>query len=202
MEQKIPLNAIAKNPFNRSRRSSDIEPSHPWVRYAVAGAAVASIFGLVVLVLMLAFPISMLAVGVHYRDWRYCPIEPRISRFLIVGGAVSFVWIILTIILSVMTMFLAYTRWMIAVICVVILSVITIVGQIFSIIWLIVGSVWTFGIRNRVQFTINYPFNIRFYCHRTLYDFTFAYLIMIYIFIALQLACRCCTFACRSKRQK
>jgi hypothetical protein len=202
MEQKIPLHSFSTNPLNRSRRTSGIDPSHPWVRYVVTGAAVASIFGVIILVLMLAIPISMLAVGVRYRDFLYCPIEPRISRFLIVGGSISLIWIILTIILSLITMFFAYTRSMISVICVVILSVIIIIGQIFLIIWLIVGSVWTFSIRNRVEYTINYPWNIRFYCQRTLYQFTFVYLIIIYILIALQCVCQCCANIYRSRQRK
>jgi hypothetical protein len=119
---------------------------------------------------MLTIPNSMLVIGVFYRDPYYCPIEPRISRFLIGGGSVSIV----------------YTHSIIAVICVVILSVITIVGQISSIIWLIVGSVWTSSIRNRVEFIINYPFNIKLYCHWTSYQFTFAYLIIIYILLHYQ----------------
>ena len=202
MEQKIPLHSISTNPLNRSRRISGFDPSHPWIRYAVSGAAVASIFGVIILVLMLAIPISMLAMGVRYRDFLYCPIEPRISHFLIVGGSISLIWIILTIILSIITMFFAYTRSIISVICVVILSVIIIIGQIFLIIWLIVGSVWTFSIRNRVEFIINYPINFRVYCYKPLYQFTFAYLILIYIFIALQIFCRGLTSACRSKQQK
>jgi len=202
MEQQIPLDPISPNPFIRSHRSSYIEPSYPWIRYVVGGTAVASIFGLIILILMLAVPISMLVIGVRYRDPYYCPIEPRISHFLIVGGSVSIVWIIITILLSLITMFFAYTRSIISIICVLILSIVTFIVQIFSIIWLIIGSVWTFSIRNRVEYTINYPFNFRFYCNKTLYQFTFIYLIIIYILIAFQCCCLCGTNIFRMKQQK
>ena len=192
MEHKIPLHPISLNSPDRPHPFAKIEPTYPWVRYMVAGAAVASIFGVIIFVLMLAFPISMLAIGVRYRDFFYCPIEPRISRFLIVGGSVSLIWIILTILLSILTMFFAYTRSIISIICVGILGLVIVVGQIFSFIWLIVGSVWTFSIRNRVEHQINYPFNFPVYCHKTLYQFTFAYLILIYILLALQICSRCC----------
>ncbi|CAF4845702.1 unnamed protein product [Rotaria socialis] len=156
---------IIPNPFNCSRCSSDIEPSHPWVRYVDGDAAAASIFGLVILILILAIPISMLVIDARYRDLLYCSIEPHISRFLIVHGSVLIIWIILTIMLSIMRMFSAYTRSIISVICVVMLRITIIVRQIFSIVRLIVGSFCTFSIRNRVEFIINYPINFQFYSH-------------------------------------
>jgi hypothetical protein len=202
MEQRIPLNPVSPNLYNRPHPLSKIEPSYPWIRYVIGGFAVVSIFGLVIFTLMLAIPISMLVIGVRYRDPYYCPIEPRISHFLIVGGAVSFVWIILTILLSIMTMFFAYKRSIISIICVGILGFIIFVLQIFSIIWLIVGSVWTFRIQNRVQYIINYPFNFPVYCDKTLYQFTFVYLIILYIIFALYIAGRCCMNIFQSKQQK
>lgn len=202
MEQKIPLKPTSPNFSTRPNPFSKIDPSYPWIRYAVGGAAVASIFGLIILVLMLSIPISMLTIGVRYRDRFYCPIEPRISHFLIVGGSFSLVWIILTIALSLLTMFFPYTRSTISVICVGILSILIFVGEIFLIIWLIVGSVWTFGIRNRVEYIINYPFNFRFYCHKTLYQFTFVYLIILYILITLHILSRCYLGIFRSKQNK
>ncbi|UJR24078.1 hypothetical protein I4U23_027046 [Adineta vaga] len=202
MEQKMPLDRLSSNVLPRQHRLFDYEPNYPYVRHIVSTVAVASIVGLVILILMLAFPISMLVIGVRYRDFFYCPIEPRISRFLIVGGSVSIIWIILSIVVSLMTMFYAYTRSIITIICVVVLSLIILGLQIFSFIWLIVGSVWTFGIRNRVEHIINYPFNFPVYCQKTLYQFTFAYLILIYIFMALQCCGQCCMNIWRAKQRK
>ena len=107
MEQKIPLEPV----FPRQHRLFEYEPTYPWVRYVVATVAVASIVGIVILVLMLAIPISMLVIGVRYRDFYYCPIEPRISTFLIVAGSVSITWIVLSIILSIMKMFFSYVGY-------------------------------------------------------------------------------------------
>jgi len=202
MEQRIPLNPISPNSFNRPHPFSKIEPSYPWIRSIVSGTSVASIFGLVILVLMLSIPISMLVIGVRYRNPYYCPIEPRLSHFLIVSGSVLLVWIIIVIILSLVTMFFGYTRSKLSLTCVFILSIKIFILLIFLIIWLIVGSVWTFSIRNRVEHTINYPFNFYFYCHKTLYRFTFAFLIILFILIALQIFSRCCINIFRSKQQK
>jgi hypothetical protein len=200
MEQSIPLNPISPNSFNRPHPFSKIEPSYPWIRYIVSGTTVGSIFGLVILILMLAIPISMLVIGVRYRDPYYCPIEPRLSHFLIVSGAVLLVWIIIVIFLSLVTMFFGYTSSKISLGCVFILSIKIFILLIFLIIWLIVGSIWTFSIRNRVEYTINHPFHFYFYCHKTLYQFTFVYLIILFIFIPLLICFRCCTKIFRSKR--
>jgi hypothetical protein len=201
MEEDFSMKPILSNPLSRPRRSADLDPSYPWVRYAVAGAAAVSLFGILLLILILAVPISMIVIGVRYRYEYDCPIEPRLSRFLIVGGSVSIVWIVITIIVSLITMFFSYTRSIGSVICVIILIVITFLGQIFSLIWLIIGSVWTFSIRSRVQYRDPF-FYYRSYCNQTLYQFTFAYLILIYVLIALQLLLKACTAILRNKQRK
>lgn len=197
MEQKIPL-----DPLPRDHRLFEYEPPRPWVRYLVGIAGVASIFGVVILVLALALPISMLVIGVRYRHPLFCPAEPRISRFLIVNGSVSLVALLLSLLLSLLSMFVPYTRSMIMVIIMSILSVISLVLQIFLFIWLIVGSVWTFRIRHRVEHIIDYPFNFPVYCERTLYQFTFAYLILMYILMAFTCAGQCCMTFLRFRRGK
>ena len=201
MEQKILLHPRSSNLSDRPNPFEKLEPNYPWIRYAVTAAAVASIIGIVIFVLMLSIPIAMLAIGARYRHFLYCPIQPRISVFLIVGGSVLLCWIILTIVLSLLTMFFAYKRSIVSVIGVGIMSVLIVLIQIFLIIWLIVGSVWTFGIRNRVQHIINYPFNFPVYCDKTLYQATFAFIIILYIFFVLQICIRCAISAFYSKRK-
>ena len=202
MEKKILLQPISLNSHDRPNPFTKIEPNYPWIRYLVMVAAVTSVIGIIILVLMLSIPIAMLAIGARYRHFLYCPMEPRLSLFLIVGGSVSLSWIVLTIVLSLLTMFLPYKRSIISVICVGILSLLIILGQIFSIIWLIVGSVWTFRIRNYVQHIINYPYNLPVYCDKKLYQSTFAFIIIIYVLFALQICIRCASGIFRSRRQQ
>lgn len=201
MEQKILLHPKSSDFNVRPNPFAKLEPNYPWVRYVVNAAAVASIIGIVIFVLILAIPIAMLVIGARYRHFLYCPIEPRLSMFLIVGGSILFCWIILTIALSLVTMFVAYKRLTVSVIAVGITSVLIVLIEIFLIIWLIVGSVWTFGIRNRVQNIINYPFNFPVYCDKTLYQATSAFIIILYIFFALQICVRIAISVWYSKRK-
>ena len=190
-------NSVEFRPLNEKK-------SGPWMRYLVAGVAGASVFCLIILIILLAIPFTVLAIGVHYRDPRYCPIEPRLSLFLIVNGSVSLAWIVITILITIMTIIAAYNRSLIiSVILPVILSIIIFVSMIFSIIWLIIGSVWTFRIYNRVttQYDVMnnfYPFN---YCHPVLYRFTFALIIISYVFIIFQFCFQCFNNIFRSKKQ-
>lgn len=203
MEQRTPLTTTIKlSSYDEPGRFSHVNPPHPWIRYVVASVAVATVFGVVILALMLAVPISMLAIGTRHRQFWYCPIEPRISRFLIVGGTISLIWILLTIILSLLTIFVAYTRSMTSIIGVLVLSGIIFALQIFSFIWLIVGSVWTFRVKNYVRYFWTDPFNFPWYCDKTLYQFTFAIIIIIYILLAIQVCSRCCVNLSQLRRKK
>jgi len=173
-------------------------PTQPWMRYIVAGVASASIFFLIILLILLAIPITVLAIGVRYRDPRYCPIEPRISLFLIVNGSVSLVWIFLTIIITGITLIAASNRsYLITIILPIILSILLFIGMIFSFIWLIIGSVWTFNIYYWLTYYYDrksnfYPYN---YCQAELYRFTFTYIILSYILLFLQ-----CCYYCVNNR--
>jgi len=160
------------------------------------------LIGVVILALMLAIPISMIAIGARYRHFYDCPIETRISHFLIVGGSTSLVWIVLTIVVSLLTMFVAYTRSLAGIIGVLVLTVIIFCLQIFSFIWLIVGSVWTFRIRNYVLYYYYDPFQFPWYCNKTLYQFTYGYLILCYILLALQICSRCCANIYQMRQNK
>jgi hypothetical protein len=167
---------------------------------AVATVAGASILSLIVLSLLLVVPITALIVGIHYRDPRYCPIEPRISLFLIVSGSIALACGVVMILISVLTMFFASQRSSISIILGIILCIIIFLTGIFSTVWLIIGSVWTFSVRSGVTHrydTINnyYTYN---YCHPVLYQFTFIYLIVAYVGLGIQCCYSCYTNMCRS----
>jgi hypothetical protein len=183
-------------------RSSNEHTSKSWVAPLVGGG-IASIFCVIILTILLAIPITVLVIGTHYRNPRYCPIEPRISLFLIVHGSVSLGWIVFMILMFAMIIFFAARGSSTPVILGIILSIILFLVSIFSIIWLIVGSVWTFRIHNWITYEYDpfnhyYPFN---YCQPVLYKFTYAYLIVSYVVIALQCCCQCVTSAFTARRQ-
>jgi hypothetical protein len=199
MNNKMVLDPLLVN--SGKHRPVNTNKSHSRIGGLFAGTA-ASICCLIILIILLAVPITVLVIGTRYRDPRYCPIEPRISLFLIVNGAVSIGWIIFTILTTVMAIFFAAQRSLISVVLVTILSIVLFLHLIFSIIWLIIGSVWTFSVHNRVTHeydTINhfYPFN---YCNPVLYKFTFIYLIISYVLIAIQCFYQCLTSAFRSRQ--
>jgi hypothetical protein len=180
-------------------RSLNKTKSQSWIPCLVCGLASASIFCLIILIILLAIPITVLVIGVRYRDPRYCPIEPRISLFLIVNGSVSLGWIVLTIPLLVIAILAASYRSLSSIILSIIFTIISFLGMIFLIIWLILGSVWTFRVHKYVTHeydTINhfYTFN---YCHPILYQFTFVYLIVSYVLSVFQ-CCYYCLNAFRS----
>ena len=126
---------------------------NPLLSFLLASNAVPSTIGLIIQFLLLTIPVSMLVIGVRYQHRRFCPIEPRISLFLIVGGSVALGYFVLSIILSIVTIFLNYTRSFKTLIPVVVLAIITMLIHIFLFIWVIIGSVWTFSIHNQVEYT-------------------------------------------------
>lgn len=172
--------------------------TNPGFRVLMAINAVRSIMGLIILFLLLAIPISMLVIGVRYQRRRFCPIEPRISTFLIVGGSVGLFYLVLTFILSLILMLVNYRKSTGPFIVVVVLTLIALLTQIFLFIWVIVGCVWTFSIYNKVQYTDRYY--RKTYCNGTLYLFTFIYLIVIIILWFIQLCVRIIWAVCYSRK--
>ncbi|CAF1508671.1 unnamed protein product, partial [Rotaria sordida] len=85
---------------------SNLKRSSSNVGLIVGGFAIVSVIGIVILSLLLAIPITVLVIGLHYRDPRYCPIEPRISLFLIVHGSVSIGCLITNILFGVIILLL------------------------------------------------------------------------------------------------
>ena len=199
MKKKVNYDPLIVDSVNPQSSSKEI--SHPWT-IGVLGGAAASVCFLIILCLLLAVPITVFVIGTRYRDPRYCPIEPRISLFLIVHGSVALGWILLMIIISLMTMFCAYRRSSAAIFLGIILFLIIFLNLFFSLIWLIIGSVWTFNVRNRVTYQYDpinhfYPYN---YCHPLLYKFTFTYLIVSYVLMAIQCCCQSITNPFRYKQ--
>ncbi|CAF3656446.1 unnamed protein product [Rotaria socialis] len=165
------------------------KPPNRWLNALLATNAVTSVIGLIILFLLLGIPVSILVIDVRYQHRHFCPIEPRISLFLTVGCGVALGYFVLSIVLSLITMFLYYTRSFKILVPVTVLAMITMLIQIFLFIWVIIGSVWTFSIYNDVEYTN--PRRWRKYCDETLYMFTFIYLIIIIVLWAIQRCVRC-----------
>jgi hypothetical protein len=160
----------------------------------VAVGIVVLIIVLIILIIFSALPITVLIIGTHYRDSSYCPIEPRISLFLIVHGSVVLSLIILMILIIVMVICTLTKHSMAAALLIVVLNILFYIILIFSIVWLIIGSVWTFRVYNRVIHEYDTVDNVpTFYCHPVLYKFTFIYLIVSSVLVVLK-----CFFKCLS----
>src|SRR5690349_6410532 len=130
MKKEMVRDPLLVNPGKR--RSLNGNTSRSWIRRVLLGG-VGSVFRLTILTILLALPITVLVIGLHYRDPRYCPIEPRISLFLIVHGSVSLGWIALTFVSIVLTIIAARQSSPIVAIPAIILFLILFLSMIFSI---------------------------------------------------------------------
>jgi len=190
MGKEIDLDQFLVDPSERKFFNEN--KSESWVRYLVGSVVTPSIFSLIVFGILLFIPITVLVVGINYQDARYCPIEPRISVFLIVNGSVLLGWIVLIIIVTVLTIMATNHCPFIFTFLAIVFSIIIIISTIFLIIWTIIGSVWTFSVYYWITYYYDaqnnfYPYN---YCQPELYRFTFIYLIFSYVFAFLQ----CCYY--------
>jgi hypothetical protein len=192
MNREIVLHPLLDN--SSKRRSLNGNASPPWFRRVLL-SGIGSALCLIILTILLGLPITVLIIGIYYHDRRYCPIEPRISLFLIVHGSVSLGWILLTFISIVLIIMAARRRSVTATIPAITLYAILCLIMIFSFVWVIIGSIWTFSVYGRViyGYDTNYYFYPFDYCHSSLYAFTFVYLFLSYVFIAIQCCYQCCT---------
>ncbi|CAF3876730.1 unnamed protein product [Rotaria sp. Silwood1] len=166
----------------------------------IGGFAIVSFIGLVILSLLLAIPITVLVIGLHYRDPRYCPIEPRISLFLIVHGAVGIGCLVVNIILGIIVLLFIRRDSSMAIILTSISSILSYIHGTFIWIWLIIGSVWTFSVHKQITHeydTVNHFYTYN-YCHPVLYRFAFIYLIIVYVLLGVGCCCRWLMLCCRA----
>ncbi|UJR24710.1 hypothetical protein I4U23_006084 [Adineta vaga] len=167
-----------------------------WIRRTMDASGPSMIVNLISFIISISLFISMLVIGILYRDPRYCPIEPRISNFLIVYASFGSGWIIASILFGlIVSTCLKDHRSSIDTVVVIVPQTTRVFGSFFSFIWLILGSVWTFQIRSRLtheydQINHFYTYN---YCHPVLYKFTFSFLIVNYVLIAIY----CCQWCFR-----
>jgi hypothetical protein len=125
--------------------------------------------------LLLPFSIAILSLifGIHY--FHNCPIQPRISLFLVVQGAVGIQLIVIHILTIVYI--LRITKFKYLFICIVAVLVFSI--SLFLFAWFIAGNVWIFSVTKQVQFTDQTKLNS--YCNSTFFHFSFWLIIVQYI---------------------
>ncbi|UJR23503.1 hypothetical protein I4U23_026501 [Adineta vaga] len=187
MEQELSLQSHSK--IIISEKSNHIIMSHLWIRLLLIATTVKSILGLLILFLLLGLSLSILIIGLHFRQSRHCPIDSRISLFLILAGIASIEWIVLSIILSIITIVLKHIRSIILVVFIILLASIIFITNIILFVWIICGSVWTLKVFDHVQYTNP---SVNTFCQQTLYQFSLGYLFVSYILTALQCWYRLC----------
>ncbi|CAF2005570.1 unnamed protein product [Rotaria magnacalcarata] len=106
-----------------------------------------------------------------------CPIEPLIPIYLVVISTINLVMIILTTIAIILHM-RKIDEDILAFFYVNSSAIVILILQLFSFIWLIFGSVWTFDIYNDVQYS---QINQNNYCKSSLYKYTIVSIVLQYI---------------------
>jgi hypothetical protein len=92
------------------------------------------------------------------------------------------------IVMILMTIVFAAKNSTVATCLSIMLTILLYIILIFSIIWLIIGGVWTFSVHNRVthHYDTVHNYYLYTYCHPVLYKFTFIYLIVSYVLLSIQ----------------
>jgi hypothetical protein len=111
---------------------------------------------------ILLWPISMILLGIRYRN--ECPSQPNLSIYLIIFGSI---WMILF--LLDMIRYYKFHRY------IDILSIITWLFLLFSI---IPGYIYIFNLRNIIRISDHYPYEI---CERNFYIFSSVTIILAHI---------------------
>jgi len=187
MGEELPLQSSSN--ITNNRQSNHIMISYHWVRLLLIATAVKSILGLIILFLLLVGSIVVLIMGSYFRHSNHCPIEPNISRFLIIAGSASIEWIILSIFLSIITIILKHIRSLMLVLLIILIALIIIITNAFLLVWVIFGSIWTLKASETVQYTNSH---LNTFCRQTLYQFTLGYLFVTYTLSVLQCWYRLC----------
>ena len=136
------------------------------------------------------FFVLPLVMGVVYQS--QCKVQEMIPRFLMILGIKGISENFLMCILMFILLFILRQRSELdrRKICDRFILIAFSICVISNIAWVIVGCVWTFSVKNRVQFDNVENVN---YCHPTLYQYAFVWCILwlIYIFMAIVICLPC-----------
>ena len=193
--------SMEQNPFldNSTRPRSSFENTPQSLPGSILGVSVkACAVILIPITLCIAVPTSELVIGLRFRDPRYCPVETRISLFLIVHGAISLGYVAFLIIITALKICGIARSSSAPSACFIIAIVIEVIILLVSTSCLIVGAVWTFGVNNQVihHYDTANNFYLYTYCHPALYRFSRYYIIFWYNIVTFHIILRIC-FACK-----
>ena len=130
---------------------------------------------------------TLVTIGMGASNQSACPMEPRIPIYLIVFGSVNLVSVCLSIGACVVHHRESDTE-MFGFYCVHCSAVLIIVCQLFNFIWMIVGSIWIFGIFRDVQYT--FANRSETFCQGTLYQYAVVSLIFQYVLPFVLCCCK------------
>ena len=117
---------------------------------------------------------TFIILGMGASNHSSCPMEPRIPVYLIVYGCINLISLCFSVSASIIHK-CRKDEIMCGFYFVHGSAIIIIILQLFSFIWLIIGSIWVFRIFNDVQYTqINQPT----YCQGSIYQFTIVIIIL------------------------
>ncbi|CAF0966019.1 unnamed protein product [Didymodactylos carnosus] len=160
-------------------------------RYIPAGVGVAfgSIHFLITILIASVIPILQLIIGWYYKD--QCKINQNIPTYLIVSGICGLILVVLCILMALTFLCFLNNSVVMSIIasCGICMNLMaTTVLSIFIFIWFIIGCVWIFSVRSKVDF---YDKNSKYYCQRTLYLFAFWLLIATFIMMGISCCINC-----------
>ncbi|CAF0967688.1 unnamed protein product [Rotaria magnacalcarata] len=189
------MNPIQKDEMNETARLTSAAASRPYVPVTDVGRTFGTTYFLVSTLLASIVPIIQLGIGLNYKG--LCPINQHISTYMIVAGICGLALVGLSLLISLT--FICFipdsTTLTVLASCHVCFNVLAVfIISIFLFIWFILGCIWVFSVRNKVQFQDLLKPN---YCQPVLYKAAFIFLIVTIVLACIQ-CCISCVRQCRS----
>ncbi|CAF1404782.1 unnamed protein product [Adineta steineri] len=121
--------------------------------------------------------------GIDYLN--QCPIQPWINIFLIVHGSTKLAWVLLGIVsfFNGRVIYNMMNKKTLARSIIILILPLQLLFALWFLAWFIVGNVWVFSCKSRVQYTD--PTNTSTYCQQTLYSAAYGLIISTYIVVGI-----------------
>jgi len=166
--------------------------------YVPAGVALAfgSTYFLISTLIASIIPILQLAVGWYYNG--QCPIQQKIPTYLIVSGVCGLALVALSVLMALTFILFLPNSTVLSVVasCGICCNLIaTFILSLFVFVWFIIGCVWIFGVKKRVQYDHHF---LETYCQPVLYNVAFWLLIVTFIMFFIS----CCMSCFRTRKQQ
>ncbi|CAF0849412.1 unnamed protein product [Rotaria sp. Silwood1] len=184
------MDPMSKEGTNETIPLRPLTTSRSYMPVSEVGRTVGTTYFLFSTLFASIIPIIQLGIGLHYKG--QCPIDESIPTYMIVAGICGLALVALSLFLAItFKCFISdSTTLTILASCGICLNVLaTFLISIFVFIWFILGCVWVFSIRDRVEFE-DQPKSTN-YCHPVLYKSTFALLIITIVWACIQCCLSC-----------